>query len=282
MDPGQLFRDNLSLVEQVVDGVCRRRRVYGADAEDFASTVKIALIENDYEILRRWERRSSLATYLTIIAERMLFDQRAQERGRWHPSAEAQRMGKAGVLLETAVRRDGRPLEEAVLLVQSAEPLLTRADVESMLARLPDRRPRPLPAPIEAAADDAAAPETSESRVLESEARKLSGIAARVVREAMSRFDLEDRMLVRMRFRGGMKISDISRMTRWPQRPLYRRLEDLVSRLRRALHAAGISDRNAGDLLAAAEKEDLDFGFMENDDDRQTIHSEEPRRADSP
>ncbi|HYI08123.1 MAG TPA: sigma-70 family RNA polymerase sigma factor [Thermoanaerobaculia bacterium] len=284
MDPSEVFHASLTLVDQVVDRVCRRRRVFGADAEDFASQVKLALIEDDYGVFRKYEGRASLGTYLTVVAERLLSTQRMHDRGRWHPSTEATRMGPAGVLLETLVRRDHRPLEEALPLVQSIEPALTRAAAEAMLARLPERPGRPAVTEIdEATADVLVAPESADGPLLAAEARRLSERAACVVRETLATFDAEDRTLLRMRFVSEMSVADISRMTRLPQRPLYRRLEDLLGRLRRALVRSGISVRDAGAVIAAASSADLDFGLMESAGIRHSIPDEEPVTAgDSP
>ena len=55
MTGAQVFASELALIERVVHWVCARRSLRGADAEDFASTVKLRLIENDYEILARFE-----------------------------------------------------------------------------------------------------------------------------------------------------------------------------------------------------------------------------------
>src|SRR4051812_34849685 len=56
---------HLPLIETIIDRVCRRSRLIAADAEDFAASVKLALIENDYALLRNAAQRSSLAAYLT-------------------------------------------------------------------------------------------------------------------------------------------------------------------------------------------------------------------------
>jgi hypothetical protein len=39
--------------------VCRRSRFIGAAAEDFASTVEVALLDDDYALLRDAAQRSS-------------------------------------------------------------------------------------------------------------------------------------------------------------------------------------------------------------------------------
>lgn len=280
MGAEQLFRDNLSLVDEVIDGVCRRRRVFAADAEDFASMVKVALIDDDYAVLRKYEGRSSLGTYLTIVVERLLCDLRSHDRGRWHPSAEAARMGEAGLLLETLVRRDGRAFDEAVVLVQSIDPALSRQDVAAMLERLPGRRPRRAAADLDEVCGDLPAADATDAPLLAHEARQLTDRASRVVRETLALFDVEDRSLLRMRFASGMRVSDISRMTRLPQRPLYRRLEDLLARLRRALQAAGISGGDAEDVLAGAQMSEVDLGLTEKTADRQSILDEQPKAAE--
>lgn len=278
MDPEKLFLANLSLIDQVIEGVCRRGRLHGADAEDFASAARLALMENDYAVLRRFEGRAALSTYLTIVIERLLADARTHERGRWHASAEATQLGAAGVLLETLVRRDRRTFDEALPLVQRAHPELTRADLESMLERLPQRRARPVTVEAGEELEDLIAREVTDAPLLAAEARQLAERASRVVRETLAGYDAEDRALLRLRFVGAQSIADIARMTRLPQRPLYRRFEDLLGRLRRALRLAGVSDRNAEDVIATAGVVDLDLG-LEINGDRQSNPDEGPATA---
>lgn len=271
MGPARLFSENLSLIEQVIAGVCRRARLAGADAEDFASTAKLALVENDYAVLRKFEGRAALSTYLTIVVERLLSDQRMHDLGRWHPSAEATRMGAAGVLLETMVRRDRRTLDEALPHLAALDPSLTRAQAAAMLDRLPERRPRPMAADIEQLPEELfVAGEEPDAALRAEEARRMSEQAGRVVREQVAALDLDDRVLLRLRFVAEMSIADISRATRLPQRPLYRRFETMLATLRRALAGAGITKRDAEDVLAAAAVEELDLGLGEMSADRQS------------
>ena len=61
-EAADLFRSNLPLIDRVIARVCRQANVRDADADDFSSAVKVALIEDDYAVLRSWQRRSSLAT----------------------------------------------------------------------------------------------------------------------------------------------------------------------------------------------------------------------------
>src|SRR5258706_11260820 len=135
----EMFRANLALVERVISGVCRRAGLHGADAEDFASTVNLALIENDYAILRGYEGRAPLGAFLTVVVQRMLSREWMRLRGRWHPSAEAERSGAAAVLLEKLMVRDGRSLDEAVAIVRNVDPSLDGKRARSLAEALPLR-----------------------------------------------------------------------------------------------------------------------------------------------
>ena len=54
----ELFRANVVLVERVIASVCRRAGLRDEEAEDFASTAKLELIENDYAIPEGYEGRA--------------------------------------------------------------------------------------------------------------------------------------------------------------------------------------------------------------------------------
>jgi len=261
MNPEELFAANLPLVDRVVAGVCRRAGLRDADAEDFASMVTIALMENDYAIVRAWEQRSSLGTYLTIVAQRILSRERTRMWGRWHASAEAERCGAASVLLEKLLLRDRRALEEAIPIVQALEPSLDRRAVHDLASRLPARAPRPRLVSLPAGAEGLASSEQADAGAREADARKLSERAARVVRETLAALPLEDRMLVRFHFGAGLSVAEASRMLGVPQRPLYRRMEALLRQLRDALERDGIGAAAVDDLVSAAAAEAIDLGL---------------------
>src|SRR5215510_13971859 len=63
----ELFLAHYELIERLIAWVCARRGLRSADAQDFASKVKLRLVENDYEILGKFEGRSSFQTYLAVV-----------------------------------------------------------------------------------------------------------------------------------------------------------------------------------------------------------------------
>src|SRR5215212_8145573 len=89
-DPRTLFEANLAVIERAIARVCLDAKLHGVEAEDFASSARLALLLDDCAILRKFEGRSSFATYITVVIRRLLTDQQ-RAGGRWFPSAEAQR-----------------------------------------------------------------------------------------------------------------------------------------------------------------------------------------------
>ncbi len=51
---------------------CRSIRISNQDREDLAAEVFLAIVADDFSILRRFRGESSLATYLTVVARRVV------------------------------------------------------------------------------------------------------------------------------------------------------------------------------------------------------------------
>lgn len=266
MNIPELFESSLRLIERVARGVCRRARVEGADADDFVSAARLALLENDYAILRSYEGRASLSTFLNVVLRRLLVDERVRTLGKWNPSREALRLGRTGVLLETLLRRDGRSIDEALPLVRNLDPSLTREQVAQMASRLPERTMRPRL--VELDEDVAIAhPQDADAALVEAETRAIAARANVTMREALAALTVEDRMLLRCRYGAGMPLSDVARILGVPQRPLYRRSEAILRRLRETLRDAGVDEKAAMEIVGSAVV-DLDFGFATMEIDR--------------
>jgi len=278
MHPEELFRANLALVDRVIAAVCRRAGLRDADAEDFASTAKLALIENDYAILRGFEGRAPLGAYLTVIVQRILTRERLRIWGRWHPSAEAERLGASAVLLEKLIVREKRSLDEAIPIVCASDPSLDRARVRELADRLPHRVARPRVVPLDDEEHRFAASDAADARAQEAEARRMSERAARVVRETMTTLPLQDRMLLKFHFGAEMTIAETSRLLGISQRPLYRRVAALLQQLRGALEREGVGAAVVEDLISAGAAESADFGLRNGKDGivRHTRVMEEP------
>ena len=64
----------MGLVVHVINHTaqCRSLRLSAADRDDLAAEVFLAIVDNDMAVLRHFRKQSSLATYLTVIARRVV------------------------------------------------------------------------------------------------------------------------------------------------------------------------------------------------------------------
>jgi RNA polymerase sigma factor (sigma-70 family) len=245
-----LFLEHLAHIDRIAGALARRNGLRGDDAEDFVSWVRLRLVENDYEVLRKFRGESALGTYLTVVVAMLARDYRNSRWGRWRPSMEARRRGPLAVRLETLVHRNGHPLAQAAeLLRTSGETRLSDRELASLLAALPARQPL---RPIELgqnALDDEAATGSAETS-LDADERNASLLAAsKVLESALQTLGAEDRAIVRMRFWSESSVAEISRGLGVEQKPLYRRIDRLLARLRAHLAAAGVDREKLDDLL---------------------------------
>jgi len=259
MNARHLFEDNLEVIERSIAQVCRHLRLHGADAEDFASCARLALLADDCAILSKFEGRSSLFNYVAIVVRRLFFSQKRSE-GRWHPSAEAMRHGEAAMTLDRLLNYERRPLAEALAVTKVRHPDADVRKLEAIAAALPDRAPRLRLVPVlEGDEDRFAGAAAADDRVMAADLDKRSDRTGRAVQEAFAAMTAQDRVVLRLRFAKGMSIADIARALGVEQRPLYRRVEALLTDLRKALVRVGIDGSDAADLIAAA-GDRLNFG----------------------
>jgi RNA polymerase sigma-70 factor (ECF subfamily) len=64
----------MGLVVHVINHTaqCRSTNISAADREDLAADVFLAIVDNDMAVLRHFRGKSSLATYLTVVARRVV------------------------------------------------------------------------------------------------------------------------------------------------------------------------------------------------------------------
>jgi RNA polymerase sigma factor (sigma-70 family) len=236
----QRFLDALPIIESVIRDLGRRYRLSRDEQEEFGANVKVRLIDRDYAVLRRFEGRSSLATFLRTVITRQFLDERIKAWGRWRPSADAVRLGPTAVVLERMLERQHLPLDEAIEALLSRDPSLEEDMLRDLAALLPNRvTGRRL-------VDDTALEhlptlEGTPEQLLEEEwASGMAQKAAAALRAVIETLPSRDRLLLRLRYEQGTTVADIAKVLGEEQKPLYRQLDRLLQRLRRELEAHGV------------------------------------------
>ncbi len=245
----ELFLSQLDVIERVISFVSSRHHLPGSDADDFGSHVKLKLIEDDYAILKKFEGRSNLRTYLTVVIQRLFLDYRIKAWGKWRPSAEAKRLGEVAILLERLTQRDGYSFEEAFELMQTNHQVtMSRPDLEAIAARLPHRLRRRFES--EDALTNLAADQPSLDEIAADRERAMSGARLEsALNKAMAELEPQDRLILALRYRDGRTIAEIARALRLDQKALYRRADRCRGALSAALQASGIDKAQAMEIL---------------------------------
>jgi RNA polymerase sigma factor (sigma-70 family) len=246
----RIYIEHAELIEGVLTLICRRHRLAGMEADDFRSIARLKLVDNDYEVLRKFQGRSSLRTYLTIVLDRVFLDYRNAQWGKWRPSAEAQRLGPVALRLEQLMSRDGFTFDEAVEMLRTQlGARQSRDELYEMASRLPTRLSRK-PQGEEAIGhveDPAPSPDAIVER---EELRPRAALARAALDRAVAALDPQERLIVRLKFVNGLGVVDIARTLKLEQRPLYRRLDQILKGLRQSLESQGVTAQAVAALLS--------------------------------
>ena len=242
-----LLLQRVSLIESTIEASARRHRLRPEESQDLYSQVMLKLIAKDFAVLRSFEGRSSWRTYLRVVIERVWLDHRNHEWGRWRPSAVARRLGETAVRLERRINRDRLEAHEAVRELAMSG-FASVSELEDLSALLPRRAPRR----FVSAEDEYVTlrePETADSRLERGEGRRDAAQLRAALDQALGELPAEERRLLGLRFARGFTVRRIASDSGLEERPLYRRFERLLRRLRHRLEARGFEWLQVGEVL---------------------------------
>ncbi len=246
--PEELLLSNLPMLRRVVRAAAQRWRLGAEDAEDLLSEVQLMLLENGYEALRSCQDPARMRAFLATTVAHHLLDRRNHEWGKWRPCAEAKRQGPDAELLDRLLNRDGLPLDEAAARLHEQGVAWGRGEIERRAALFPPRWRR-RQENDEILADRPAAAESPEQALLAEELAAARLRALALVTGESTAWPAEDRLILRGWMRG-QSISTLARQLDLPPRPLYRRIEAFLRRLRSHLEQNGIGHAEAKEILA--------------------------------
>jgi RNA polymerase sigma factor for flagellar operon FliA len=246
------FLANLPVIDAVIRAVCRRYHLTADESSEFASDVRFHIIGKDYELLRKFEGRSRLDTYLTVAIVRLFLDRRNRLWGKWRPSAEAKRLGKLAILLERLVTRDGLTFEQVVETLRTNHGVEMNDQLYALYVKLAQRAPsRQFVIEDEAEKVPTTTPGT-DGVVLRAEQDFLTKRMQTAVDRVRETLTPEDQLILKMRFEDSVSVADIARALHVNQKRLYVTIGQLLDMLRRGFEAEGISRDDAKALIEHA------------------------------
>ena len=248
MDYERLVVENLPLVDSVVRLIARRHRLSADDEDELSSAIRLKLVENDYQVLRKFEGRSQLRTYLITVVQRHFLDDRIARWGKWRPSSIARRLGPIAVLLDQLLTRDRLPFDEAAAAILTRHDDVSRQQLHAIMLQLPARSARQFTGEEEL--EHVAAETPDEDRVIASLERTRTGDRIeRALDTVLANLGEEDRVILKMRFCDNVRISRIAELMGLAAKPFYRRLEDLMRVLRSELQRQGVSAEDVANII---------------------------------
>jgi RNA polymerase sigma factor (sigma-70 family) len=135
------------------------------------------------------------------------------------------------------------------VLRTSGETTLTDRELSAILATLPRRGPLRSATGDEPLAQLESSERADHEMVIEETAGELATARAALTR-ALASLPHDDRLILRMHYLESMSVADIARGLALPQKPLYRRLERLLTDMRAQLEFAGVTSEHVRTLTA--------------------------------
>jgi len=254
------FLEALPVIDDVTGYVCRRHHLNATESDEFRSDVRMHFIDRNYEVLRQFEGRCELSTYLNIVVQRVFCDWRNRNWGRWRPSTEAKRLGPTAILIERLVTRDGWPLDQAIETLRVNHQTVLDEAHNAFCDTLSARAPRRMVSD-EVVTDIPSPGPTAEDNIVKAERGFLAKRVQTALERALQELPPTGRLIVKMRFEDRAAVSDIARALHLEQRPLYRTLEQLLVTVRKAMEAEGISRDDIKTLFSAPANDWNDEGL---------------------
>lgn len=253
-NPEAVFLEHLAWIDTVAALAARKYGLRGDDADDFAAWVKLRMVENDYAVFRKFRGESEPRTFIAVVVTREASAYSRQKRGRWRPSAAAERLGPPAPQLEKLVRRDGYTLAQAGEKLRT-EGRTDRSDLQlaRMLAEIPEKPPLRPTEETDQGLDETAGTASADDVVTAAEDAVYRGGVMAALARAMEHMEPEERLIVQMRFGQGATLAHVARTLGLEQKPLYRKIDRLRDTLRGYLQAEGISAEQVRGLLDRGE-----------------------------
>ncbi len=246
-----MFEEHYELIHKTIYGVARRKRLDPESVEEFSGFAFVKILDDDAAVLRNFEGRSTLKTYLVTVVQRLYLDFQIHRYGKWRPSRRALRLGPLAIELDRLLHRDGKSLYEAAdWLRERGFGDHSRESLAALARLIPNQRRRPRMEQLDRA-EEVACDGGVEERLLARDRHRAAARIGTALSEALAALPDEDRLMLRLRFEEELTVRAIAAQFGVEARQLYSRFERLLASLRRTLEAAGVGKDAAAPLFEA-------------------------------
>ena len=249
MNAKEQYHASLDLIQKVINRTTRRHVLTKEDAEDFSSQVHMKLMEDDYRILRRFQQKSSLSTFLCTVIQRLYQDFRNHQWGKWRLSAQARRRGWTAELLETLMVRDEYDFEQAFEIITTNHSIkISKAALAELAADLPPRMLRKQ-VPVDHLDIEPVEGFSHDDNLTHQRWLSLQTKTEKAMNDVLAALTTEDRMILKMFFKDGFTVVRIAKLLQRPSKPLYRHIEKLLRALRSQLENQGVQAEQVTEII---------------------------------
>jgi RNA polymerase sigma factor (sigma-70 family) len=247
-----LYSEHADTIEAVLAYTRRAHRLSADDGDEFSSWARLRLLENDCEVLRKFNGLSSIRTFLVTVIQHLFQDWRIKEWGKWRPSTLARRLGPVAIELERLVLRDGIDFDQAAQTLVSKGVAQSIRECDDIWAQL-KQRPRRQRTGTDALDN---VPGPARDSVEDEQRRQRAQQVIAALRAAIASLPPADQLIVKLRYEDRFTVARIAKLIDSEQKPLYRRYEQLWKQLRASMLASGVAEDDVRELLGE--------GFMED------------------
>ncbi len=245
----QLYEQNINLIQEVNQHLCRRRQLSRDECDEFSSLIQLKMMQDDFGVFRKFKGQSSLRTYLVTVVHHLFQDWRNQQWGKWRPSAAAERLGDVAILLERLTTRDSFRFEEAIELMRTNYRVdLSPAELRTLITRLPIREPRRFTTD-EALACLATNDPDPQDQLITGQDVEIRQKAERVMLAAMDDLADMDRLILKLRYYQDLKVTEIATRLKQNSKKLYKDFDRIYATLKKSLASEGFDDDLIKEIL---------------------------------
>jgi len=262
MSPEEIFEANLEDVEAVARSICKRHYIYGKEADDFVSSVKEKLIEDDFRRIRAYRGISTFRAYLHTVISRIYSDQMRKIYGRYRPSAKAKSLGPVAVILECLIN-ERHSFDEAYEILTTNHCIsITKKRAYEIYCKLPEGKVRGLSIDVGdeellGIADTKNRPDQMLlNKELLKEKEEVLLTLEKVREKIVKSLSEEDRLILKMKFQDDMETPKIAKALNRQTNYVNRRIRNILSMFKREILSKGISEDDAIDVIKDMEGED--------------------------